>query len=218
MTRNAIVFGGSGLVGKALIKLLSENRNYTKVIAYFRHKPENLPVKIQSKPITDDVTINPQVDDVFICLGTTMRKAGSKDAFRKVDFEMVVELAEKAQRARAQRLVVISSIGANPKSRNFYLRTKGQLEEKVKQLNYELCAIIRPSLLLGHRNEFRLGERLSIWLYRIFRFTFVGPLRRYRGIDATDVAKAMISLALSAKGCITVESETLKQIAEVYHA
>lgn len=217
MNRNAIVFGSTGLVGSNLIRLLDENKNYAEIYAYSRNAQSSAQFKkLKFIELQKDFTIGSDIDDVFICLGTTMKKAGSKSAFRAVDYELVVEVAQKAHASGAKRLIVISSIGANPQSRNFYLRTKGEMEEAIKSLKFELIAFVRPSLLLGKRKEFRFAEKMGIWLYRIFRFIFVGPLRRYRGIEATDVAKAMIQLALTAKGTITVESEVLKQIADVY--
>lgn len=217
MNRNAIVFGSTGLVGSNLVRLLDENKNYAEINAYSRNAQSSTQFKkLKFIQLQKDFTIESDIDDVFICLGTTMKKAGSKSAFRAVDYEMVVEVAQKAHAAGVKRLIVISSIGANPQSRNFYLRTKGEMEETIKLLKFELIAFVRPSLLLGKRKEFRFGENLGIWLYRIFRFIFVGPLKKYRGIEAEDVAKAMVQLALTTKGTITVESEVLKQIADVY--
>lgn len=217
MNRNAIVFGSTGLVGSNLIRLLDENKNYAEINAYSRNAQSSAQFqKLKFIELQKDFTIGSDIDDVFICLGTTMKKAGSKSAFRAVDYKLVVEVAQKAHAAGVKRLIVISSIGANPQSRNFYLRTKGEMEEAIKSINFELIAFVRPSLLLGKRIEFRFGEKLGIWLYRIFRFIFVGPLKKFRGIEAEDVAKAMIQLALTAKGTITVESEVLKQIADVY--
>ncbi len=217
MNRNAIVFGSTGLVGSNLIRLLDENKNYAEIIAYMRNVQSSVQFKkLKVIELQKDFIIASNIDDVFICLGTTMKKAGSKSEFRAVDYELVVEVAQKAHAAGVKRLIVISSIGANPQSRNFYLRTKGEMEEAIKSINFELIAFVRPSLLLGKRTEFRFGEKLGIWLYRIFRFIFVGPLKKFRGIEAEDVAKAMIQLALTAKGTITVESEVLKQIADVY--
>lgn len=217
MKRNAAVFGSTGLVGSNLIKLLESNKNYSKVYAY-RRNVENQPnfSKIVFIDLKGDFSLYSDIQDVFICLGSTMKKAGGKPAFRAVDYDLVVDVARKAFNAGAKRLVVVSSIGANSFSRSFYLSTKGQMEETLKKFNFELVALVRPSILLGKRKEFRLGETIGIWLYRTFSFIFVGPLKRYRGIEAEDVAKAMVQLALTAKGTITVESEVLKQIADVY--
>ncbi|MCB8963907.1 MAG: NAD(P)H-binding protein [Bacteroidales bacterium] len=216
MEKVAAVFGSTGLVGNQLIHLLSDNKNYIKVLAYMRKPVSNLPVKIISTELTDSFAIPADVDDVYVCIGTTMRKAGSKEAFQKVDFELVRSVAQRAKDAGVKRLLVVSSIGANVDSSNFYLRTKGQMEEAVKQLGFTLCGIVRPSLLLGKRDEFRFGEKLGVFFYKLFGFIFVGPLRKYRGIYAVDVAKSMVMLALSSTGAITVESNVLKQMSDVY--
>ncbi len=216
MERVAAVFGSTGLIGTQLLQVLSENKNYIKVIAYMRKPVSNLPTKVISVEFVDNFSIPSDVEDVYICLGTTMKKAGSKDAFLKVDFELVQTIAQRAKVAGAKRLLVVSSIGANAESSNFYLRTKGQMEEAVKQVGFTLCGIVRPSLLLGNRKEFRFGEKLGLFFYKVFGFIFVGPLRKYKGIYDVDVAKSMVMLALSSSGTITVESNVLNQMADVY--
>ncbi|HDP76318.1 MAG TPA: oxidoreductase [Bacteroidales bacterium] len=218
MNRKAAVFGSSGLVGSNLLSLLEENMNYSEILAYRRKAfEENAFNKVKLVDFNNDFSIASSVDDVFISLGITMKKAGSKNAFKAVDFDLVVEVARNANQAGVKRIIVVSSIGADARSSNFYLRTRGEMEEELRKFDFELLAIVRPSILLGKRNEFRFGESVGIWFFRTFRFIFVGPLRRYRGIDANDAAKAMIQLALTAKGKITVESEVLKQIADVYY-
>ncbi|QKG80134.1 NAD(P)H-binding protein [Tenuifilum thalassicum] len=217
MQRKAAVFGSTGLIGSNLVQLLDDNKNYSEVFAYLRKlELSNSFNKVKFVEFNKDFTIGEGVDDVYICLGTTMKKVGSKEAFKAVDMDLVVDVASKAYDAGVKRLLVVSSIGANPNSSNFYLQTKGEMEEKVKSFNFELVAVVRPSMLLGERKEFRLAESIGIWFFRIFKFIFVGPFRRYRGIEALDVAKAMIQLALTSNGKIIVESEVLKQIADVY--
>jgi uncharacterized protein YbjT (DUF2867 family) len=217
MERKAAVFGSTGLVGYILLKFLDENRSYHEIVAYRRNLVGSNPFqKVRFVELGATVLIEPDTEDVFICLGTTMKKAGSKAAFKAVDLDLVIEIARKAYHAGVKRIIVVSSIGASPISSNFYLRTKGQMEEELKKIDFELVALVRPSILLGKRNEFRFGERVGICLFRAFKFIFVGPLRRYRGIDASDVAKAMVQLALTARGKIVVETEVLKQIADVY--
>lgn len=216
MERIAAVFGSTGLIGNQLLQLLSDNKNYIKVLAYMRKPSSNLPVKVSTVELTNDFALPADVDDVYVCIGTTMKKAGSKEAFLKVDFELVQTIAQRAMEARAKRLLVVSSIGANAESSNFYLRTKGQMEEAIKKVGFTLCGIVRPSLLLGKRDEFRFGEKFGVFFYKVFGFIFVGPLRKYKGIYAVDVAKSMVMLALSSSGTITVESNVLKQMADVY--
>jgi len=145
-----------------------------------------------------------------------MKKAGSKEAFIKVDHDLVVQIADKSKKVGVKKLVVVSSIGANPDSSNFYLNVKGKMEEAVKRIDFEYVGIVRPSMLLGDRKEFRFGEKIGIIVFSILNFIFIGPLRKYRGILASDVAKSMILLALNGSGKVTVESNILKAIADEY--
>lgn len=215
--RTAAVFGASGLIGGHLVELLSQNKDYQKILSFARSKPNSHLEKVEHINFSiDSLRIPDGIDDVFVCLGTTMKKAGSKEAFLKVDFEMVVEIAKQSKAAGVKHFIVVSSLGANPSSNNFYLKTKGQMEEAVKQFEFDYCGIVRPSLLLGNRNEFRFGEKVAIVFFKIFSFIFVGPIKKYKGIYAKDVAKGMIMLAQSGMGKITVESNIIKQIADEY--
>ncbi len=215
--RTAAVFGTTGLIGSHLVQLLSQHKDYQKVLSFARRKAESLPNKVEHIDFNpESISIPNGIDDVFICLGTTMKNAGSKEAFLKVDYEMVVEIAKQAKISNVKRIVVVSSLGAEPESNNFYLQTKGKMEEAVKQFEFEYCGIVRPSLLLGNRKEFRFGEKIAIVLFKIFSFIFVGPIKNYKGIYAEDVAKSMIMLAQNGKGIITVESIILKKIADEY--
>jgi uncharacterized protein YbjT (DUF2867 family) len=143
-----------------------------------------------------------------------MKKAGSKQAFLKVDLDMVVDFATKAKAAGINRFAVVSSIGADTKSKNFYLNTKGKVEEQLKEVGFERLVIVRPSLLLGKRNEKRFGEDMGRVLYSVFKFLFIGPLKKYRGIQASDVAKAMVVLAEHGLGTAIVESNILQQLSQ----
>lgn len=215
--KTAAVFGSTGLISSHLIQLLSASNEYGKVYSFARRKPENQPKKIEHIDFSiDSIKIPTDIDTVFVCLGTTIKKAGTQEAFLKVDYDMVVEIAKQSKLSNVKRFIVVSSIGANPNTNNFYLKTKGRMEEAVKQQQLEYCGIVRPSLLLGKRNEFRFGEKVSIVLFKIFSFIFVGPLRKYKGIYAEDVAKGMIMLARSAMGSVTIESNIIKQLADEY--
>ena len=215
--RTAAVFGTTGLIGSHLAELLAQHKGYQKVYSFARRKPEFILDKVEHIEFNPEILSIPcGVDDVFVCLGTTMNKAGSKDAFRKVDYEMVVEIAKHSKASQVKHFVVVSSLGADPSAGNFYLRTKGQMEERIKKFDFEYCGIVRPSLLLGKRKEFRFGEKVGVALFNVFSFIFVGPLRKYKGINAEDVAKSMIMLAQNGKGIVTVESNILKQIADEY--
>jgi len=215
--RTAAIFGSTGLIGNHLIQLLSQHKDYNKVYSYARKKPESLPNKIEHIDFNpESFSIPNEVDDVFVCIGTTMKKAGSKEAFRKVDYEMVIEIAKQSRLAKVKRFLVVSSIGADPSTGNFYLKTKGQMEEEVKKVGFDYCGIVRPSLLLGNRKEFRFAEKVSIAVFKFLSFIFVGPLRKYKGINGEDVSKSMIMLAQNGSGIVTIESNILKKIAEEY--
>jgi len=171
--RTAAVFGSSGLIGSHLIDLLSANSNYQKVFSFARRKPVTLPSKTEHIDfLADSFSIPMGVDDVYICLGTTMKKAGSKEAFIKVDHDLVLQIAEKVKSVGVKKLLIVSSIGADPDSSNFYLKVKGEMEEAVKKIDFEYIGIVRPSMLLGDRKEFRFGERIGIIVFSIFRFIF----------------------------------------------
>jgi uncharacterized protein YbjT (DUF2867 family) len=215
--KTAIIIGATGLVGNQLFELLNANPDFDRIQIISRSIPKNLSVKSDHIHMNNgNYTIPEKVDMAFCCLGTTMKKAGSKEAFRAVDLHMVISFAKKVKEAGVKRLAVVSSIGANPNSSNFYLKTKGQAEEELKKLGFERLVIVRPSLLLGNRKENRFGEDIGKVMYSIFRFIFAGPLRKYRGIDAIEVAKAMIALAGKGEGSLTVESSSLILFSKQY--
>lgn len=132
---------------------------------------------------------------MFIALGTTIRKAGSQAEFRRIDLELPLHLAAEAAKAGAEQLVVVSSVGADPRSRNFYLRTKGELEQELTKLPFRAIHIFRPSLLIGTRHEFRLGEALAMWIAPALNLLTLGRLRRYHSAKADMVGRAMVAAA-----------------------
>jgi len=133
---------------------------------------------------------------VYCCLGTTIKKAGSQDAFRRVDHDYVVALAQAAKQAGARRFLLVSALGANPRSHIFYNRVKGEVERDVSAVAFAAVHIFRPSLLLGERAESRPLERLGTLAFGVLAPLLVGPLRPYRPIAAEAVAQAMVRAAL----------------------
>ena len=213
----AAIIGATGLVGSNLLGLLINNDGYDKISIITRTIPKELPQKVEHIPLNEtEYTFPADIDVAYCCLGTTMSKAGSKQAFLKVDLDLVIDYAKKAKDARVKRFAVVSSIGANAKSKNFYLNTKGKVEEELKAIGFERLAIVQPSLLLGKRNEKRFGEDMGKVLYSVFKFIFTGPLKKYRGIQASDVAKAMIVLTEQGMGTVTVESNMLQGFSNNY--
>lgn len=211
MTRTALVAGGTGLVGGLVVRLLLEDRKYERVTALGRRElPLTHRKLVQQVVDFDQLAAHaafPRVHDVFCCLGTTLRKAGSRDAFRRVDCEYVSQLARVAARHRAAQFLLVSSLGADPRSRVFYNRVKGEAEEAVRRAAFDGIHLFRPSLLVGMRSERRPGERTAIILSRAIAWAMVGPLRTYRPIPAARVAGAMVRVAAAgARGTHVYES------------
>lgn len=151
-----------------------------------------------------------KVDHVFCCLGTTIRVAGSKEAFTKVDFTYVVRSAEIAKTQGVKSFSVVSSMGANALSGIFYNQVKGKMENALKQIGFDTLQIFRPSLLLGQRKEFRRGEKVGEYLSKVFSFAFAKGLKKYKPIHASFVAKSMLDHAKAKKqGLQIIESDKM---------
>ena len=194
--KTALIAGYTGLVGRELLNLLLASDQYEKIIAIGRRK-----LGIEHNKLTevvidfDNMVINDHVDDVFCCLGTTMKKAGSREKFRMIDFQYPLNLAIVGKNNGAKTFVLISANGANVHSFFFYNRVKGELEAAIDRLAFTCYEIVRPSLLLGDRSETRFGEDIGKLFMRVFGFLFIGPLKNVKGIKASSVARAMIYLA-----------------------
>jgi len=199
--KSALLVGASGLVGSELLNCLLGASEYEKVIIIVR-KPLGIKhAKVEEAVIDfDDLAGNKdlfKVNDVFCCLGTTIKKAKSQEAFKKVDVDYPLEIARLAKEMGAERFLVISSMGADAGSAVFYSRMKGLLEQKLKEIGIKSLHIFRPSLLLGERKEFRFGEAAASFLSKGLAFIFVGGLKKYKPIAAKTVAKGMYKAAQS---------------------
>lgn len=218
MKKTAVVFGGTGLVGSELIHELIKHSDYEKVIAVLRRPLDLTDTKLEQVICTDFARLTEfkealGANDYFCCIGTTIKNAGSQKAFRQVDFSIPVHIAQLAEELSVTNLVVVSSMGANRKSSNFYLRTKGQMERTVHKTFTGNLKILRPSLLMGQRKEHRLAEKMSILFMDIFGPLFVGPLRKYRGNPVAVVVKAMIALTTIATEKVVYEADELQVVA-----
>lgn len=197
--RAAIVVGATGLTGRTLIEQLCESEEYVAVIAIarrqltFEHPKLEVRIKSFDELEEDDL---PPVNDVFCCLGTTRKKAGSKEAFEQVDFEYPLRIASLAKKKGIPHFVVISAMGAKESSPFYYNRVKGKLEKELIDLQLDRLTIVRPSLLTGERDEFRLGERVGATALAVTNPLFAGPLKKYRSIEASQLALAMMCIAL----------------------
>jgi uncharacterized protein YbjT (DUF2867 family) len=213
MSKTAIVIGATGLVGAELVRQLLESPHYERVVTLVRRALPLEHPKLHQEIFDFDHpdAAKVQGDDLFCAMGTTLAKAGSKEAQYKIDCTYPYEVGNIARANGVQRYLLVSSIGADARSGNFYLRTKGDLEEKIAGLGFEAFVSARPSFLLGDRQEFRLGEKIGIVLAQVFR-----PLipKKYRGIQAAQVAAALIALAnRNMKGIHYVESDALQDFA-----
>jgi uncharacterized protein YbjT (DUF2867 family) len=210
--RTALLVGATGLVGKHCLERLLANNRYERVCVLVRRSTGIKHDKLEEIRVDFDalaaVSLT-SVDDVFITLGTTIKTAGSQEAFYKVDHDYVVATAQLGKRAGASRIAMVSSIGAGSTG-NFYLRVKAETERDVQALKYDCVEILRPGLLMGERQEKRTGEALGIAAARIVSGLFVGPLRQYRPIEAADVAAAMI--AALEKGAPGVHIRTFEEM------
>ncbi len=215
-TRTALVAGASGLVGSQVLRLLLEDPAYSRVTVLARRElplsHKKLEQRIASFDRLAQIADFPRVHDVFCCLGTTMKQAGSPDAFRKVDFTYVVELARVAVRHRAPQFLVVTAVGADPQSRILYSRVKGEAEEAVRRLQFESIQIFRPSLVVGARAQSRPAELVARLLGLLVGWALVGPLSRYRPIKGEALARAMVRVAREApRGTHVYESKEIRR-------
>lgn len=197
--KTALIIGSTGLIGAQLLQNLLDNTDYEKVITFNRAdtgiKHPKLSEKIIDfdKPETYENSI--KGDDFFCTIGTTIKQAGSKESFKKVDFEYPKQFATLASKNGVKQFLLISSMGADSKSDSFYLKTKGEIEDFLKATPFKGIAIFRPSLLLGDRKEFRFGEKIGGFLMKTFSFLFIGKLKNYKPIQSMTVAKALELIA-----------------------
>ena len=193
MSGVSLVIGSTGLIGKKLIFELAKKDS--EVIAISRRSISNLPENVTLLNLNfDDFLDNgcvPSCDHIYICLGTTIKKAGSQSEFKKVDFDYSVSFARKAREAGATKISLVSSVGANPYAKNFYLKIKGEVEEEIKKIDFQSINILRPSLLLGSREESRFLEKIGQNLSSFINPLLVGSLRKYRGIKSSNIAYFM---------------------------
>ncbi|HUG23494.1 NAD(P)H-binding protein [Piscinibacter sp.] len=213
--RVAVLAGATGLIGRVLLGLVLDSTHYARVHVLLRRPAPDLPQhpKLQRHVVDfDHLPALPPVDDAFITLGTTIKVAGSQAAFRRVDFDAVLNTARAAQSAGAKRLVVVSALGADASSRVFYNRVKGEMQHAVSELGIETVVFMQPSLLLGDRAA--LGQpvrRGEVWAMTLLRPVLGWVPSSVRPIGAGDVAHAMLDAALHARPGVSVVSSAQMQ-------
>ena len=197
--KTAALFGSTGLVGGHVLNYLIQNPNYLKIKLFVRSFPEINDPKIEIIH-TDFNNLNKYAenikgDECFFCIGTTKKKSPDKNEYQKIELDIPKKIAQIAKSNLVKSFFFVSSGYANPKSSGEYLKFKGLVEEEIKNLNFDKIGIMRPSFLLGERQEERFGEKFGIIVFKLLTPILIGPFRKMRPIHSEIVAKAMIKLA-----------------------
>ncbi|HOY48971.1 MAG TPA: NAD-dependent epimerase/dehydratase family protein [Flavobacteriales bacterium] len=215
-----LLIGATGLTGSYVLDLLLQNERVSQVVVWGRSETGKKNPKLKEVLVDFKSPIElasfPEVDVVICCLGTTIKKAGSQEAFWKTDVDIPERLAIAAKQKNVSAFILQSSVGAAAGSSNFYLRCKGELEDKITQLNFISSASFRPSLLLGPRKEQRILEQISKGIMVSFSFFFFGPLARYKAIPAEHVARAMVQFAIHPmEGNLVFEHSEIQRLSDL---
>lgn len=210
-SRSVLLAGATGLVGAEILKQLEADPSVTRIVIIGRRPAPSASPRINTQVVDFDKLDSYgdlfAVDQIICALGTTLKQAGSKEAFRRVDLDYPMRIARLGLASGARHFLLVSALGANIDSRVFYNQVKGVLEEALRSMSYRSVTIVRPSLLLGKRKEFRLLERIGM---------VVGEFvpGRYRPVRARDVAGALVAAAREdAPGFQIIESEDIKAAA-----
>jgi len=197
--RRAWLAGATGVVGGYCLDALLADPAYGAVHTFARRSLSRIDAKLMTHTIDFNrlaaMPAPPAVDDAYCCLGTTMKQAGSRDAFERVDYDYVCAFAHLALRAGASQFLLVSAVGANARSSVYYSRIKGRTEDAVQALPFRSVHLFRPSLLMGPREGHRGGEAFSKTLAPLLAPLLIGPLAKYRPVHARDVALRMIAVA-----------------------
>ena len=197
--KTALLFGATGLVGSHLLNLLISNNNYSKIKVFVRSSIELNHQKIEIIQTDFNNLKNHKEeikgDDCFFCIGTTKKNSPDKNEYKRVELEVPKQVAQIAKSNLVNSFVFVSSGYADPKSSGDYLKFKGLVEEELKRLNFSKLGIMRPSFLLGNRQEKRVGEKIGIFVFKLLSPLFLGPLKKMKPIHSATVAKAMIKIA-----------------------
>ncbi|MDP1844432.1 MAG: semialdehyde dehydrogenase [Sediminibacterium sp.] len=196
--RTALLLGATGLTGSLLLNLLLQSEDYKKVIIYVRKSTNQIHPKLVEQIIYyDTIETAVEADDVFCCLGTTIKIAKTKEAFEKVDLHYPLKIAALQHKAGSTQFLVVSAMGASASSSIFYSKTKGLMEAGLEAIGFESLYIFRPSFIMGNRKEERTGEKIGIAISKWIASLMVGPLKNYQPVEASAIAASMIAHALS---------------------
>ena len=197
--KTALLFGSTGLVGGHVLNYLIQNSNYSKIKLFVRSFTGINNPKIEIIK-TDFNNLNKHAEDIkgdecFFCIGTTKKKSPNKNEYQKIELDIPKKIAQIAKSNSVKSFFFVSSGYANPKSSGEYLKFKGLVEEEIKNLNFDKIGIMRPSFLLGERQEERVGEKFGIIIFKLLTPILIGSFRKMRPIQSEIVARAMIKLA-----------------------
>lgn len=217
MNKTAILLGATGLTGSILLQKLINDNRYSTIKLFSRNRLEGLPNKVEQhignllhlENFKSDFT----GDEIYCCIGTTAKKTPDKKQYKKIDVGIPVSAAKLAKENKIPSYLVISALGADSKSRIFYNRIKGEMEEAILSENLKKTHLLQPSFIVGNRNEQRVGEKIGILLFRLIQPLLIGKLKKYRITKAEDIAKAMIQLANSDSSQVRVTSDSIASIA-----
>ena len=197
--KTALIFGSSGLIGSHLLSLIIKDKNYNKVKIFVRSnsvkdnsKIEIIKTNFNNLENYKDVIVG---DDCFFCIGTTRKNTPDKDEYKKIEFNLPVDVARIAKLNSVNNFIYISSLGANPNAASLYLKNKGKAEEELIKLSFSNLSILRPSILLGNRKENRVGEKIGIFAMKTVSPLFLGKMKKYKPIKVENVVKTMLQVA-----------------------
>ena len=214
--KTAVLFGSSGLIGSNLLDNLINNNTYNKIKIFVRKLPsiDNSKVEVINTDFLDLDTLKEKLtgDDCFFCIGTTHKDTPDKNEYRRIEYDLPVQLAKIAKFNSISNFIYVSSIGANPKALSTYLKNKGQVEEELKKIGFSNLSIIQPSFLVGKRKDFRIVEVLGIPVMKFLSIFFFGRLKKYTPIKVEIVVNAMIKLASGNNSEQTYLSERLQEL------
>lgn len=215
--KTALLVGATGLVGGFVLEKLLQDAYYDSVTILTRKTLGKSHPKLKEVLVNFDQLQNHakdiKADVVFCCLGTTIKQAGSQEAFKKVDYEYPLRVAEIAKQNGTEKYLLITALGSSKSSMIFYNRVKGEVEEAIGKLNFNAFHILQPSLIIGERKESRTGEGIAQKLSPVYDVLMFGPLAKYKSIKAEQIAKAMIHFSKSeTKGIMRHESDALQKI------
>lgn len=196
--KTAIVLGATGLTGGLLVKRLIADDRYSKIKLFSRSTSSESSPKIEEfigdLLQLEDFQTDFTGDVIFCCIGTTKAKTKNQEKYKAIDYGIPLSAAKLAKANKINTIVIISSMGADAKSSVFYSRTKGEMERDVLSQEIDHTYLLRPSLIIGNRNESRILEKIGAALFKVLGFLLIGPLKKYRAIEADSIAAAMIHL------------------------